>query len=131
MIRFSFSILVLCSLVSPAFTESPSLDAKKVQDAAIRLKKAHVEREWDDCLQKSGSEFKCKRLLEVLWEREKAVLACISVFMADPAIDKERLNSEMTACYDPGSTYGDLIRCWTLLADRVDAAKQGKSLIPH
>jgi hypothetical protein len=39
---------------------SNGIDAKKVQNAAIQLKKAHVEREWEECIQKSGSELKRK-----------------------------------------------------------------------
>ncbi len=125
-----YCIIVLIALGLPGFAQdSPSVDPEKVMGAAIRLKKAAVEREWNDCLLKSGSETRCKKLLEILWEQEKRALSRISHYLNDPTIDKKRLNTEMSSCYNPGGNYSELITCWSLLADRLDAAKEGESLI--
>ncbi len=129
---FCLLIMALLSLDPSLSAESLSsndADIEKVLSVSIRLKKAHVEREWEDCLLKSGSEERCKSLLKILWEQEKTVLSRISQYMTAPTIDKEQLNTEMTSCYNPSSTYTDLIRCWSLLADRLDAAKAGKTLL--
>ncbi len=121
--RFTCRALpIFCLLIMALLTLDPSLsaeslssndaDIEKVLSASISLKKAHVEREWEDCLLKSGSEERCKNLLKILWEQEKNVLSRISQYMTDPAIDKEQLNTEMTSCYNTSSTYSDVIRYW-------------------
>lgn len=101
----------------------------EVIEAAVRLKKAHVERSFEECLAKGAPEDRCRKLLQLIHEREKKVLARLAPAMSDPSVNLDQLNAEMTACYSPNHNYTHLVDCWERLADRLDAARAGSFLL--
>lgn len=115
-------------VLAGAATAQSTKDAK-IMEAAIRLKQAHVERSWEECKAKGASDERCKKLLEIIHEREKKVIARLAPAMSDPAVNLDQLNTEMSACYSPNNNYTQLVDCWERLADRLDAAREGKFLL--
>lgn len=122
------SLVVLVSFLVAAIVFAQSAPPE-VMDAAIQLKKAHVDRSWQDCKLQGATDQSCKEFLQVLHKQELKVLARLAPALSDPAVNVNQLNHELTACYDPSSDYADLIRCWKLLADRLDAARKGQFLL--
>ena len=114
-------------LLSP--TEGWSADLQEVLDAAVRLKKAHVERSWEDCSLRGGTEDQCKKLLSMIHSREMKVWLRFSSAYSDSEVNIDQFVSELTACYSPNNTYTHLVDCWERLADRYDAAKNGSFLL--
>jgi len=110
---------------TPHSAKSP----KSILDAAIERKKAHVGREWENCLIKAPSEAVCKKLLGIIWEREKKVLARLSPALSNPDINLDRLIHEFNSCSSPNNTYTNLVDCWEGLANRLDAAFDGNLLL--
>ena len=119
--------LPLLAIAGAAAAQSPQ--EGEVMEAALRLKRAHVGRSWEACRSRGAPEAHCRKLLEITREREKRVLARIAPALTDPAVNVDQLNAEMAACYNPNNTYEHLVDCWVRLADRLDAARKGKSLL--
>ncbi len=116
-------------LLTIVMAGTANAQGSEVMDAAIRLKQAHVERSFEQCLAKGAPEQRCKQLLQLIHELEKKVLARLAPAMSDPSVNIERLNTEMTACYSPNNNYTHLVDCWGRLADRLDAARRGSFLL--
>ena len=85
-------IRVVCILVI-AMAGTANAQGSEVMDAAIRLKKAHVERSFEQCLAKGAPEECCKQLLQLIHQREKKVLARLALAMSDPSVNIDRLNA--------------------------------------
>ena len=121
------SLLVLFS--PNVIAQSSDEKANQVLEATLRLKKAHVEREWSDCMAKAENEARCKKLLSILWEQEKTVLGKLGKHMNNPVINSDVLGKQSTACYNPSGDYSSLIQCWKRLDERVEQALKGESLL--
>jgi hypothetical protein len=125
-VMYKATALGILVLSNAAFGQSSQSDAMA---AADRLKKAHVERTVEECTLRGGTKERCDKILGLIHKRELAVLGRLSPALADPKVNVNQLNAEMTACYDPSSDYTDLVRCWEMLADRLDAARSGQFLL--
>lgn len=119
-------VLVSCLTASIALAQTASV---ATAEAAVRLKKAHVERTLEECRLRGGSDDRCRKVLQMIHERELKVLARLAPALADPSVNLGQFNTELTACYNPNNDYSDLIECWALLADRLDAARKGQFLL--
>jgi hypothetical protein len=104
-------------------------------NAAMRLKASSVKKEYENCLatqptqrEDAEKEFLCKKILENIHEREKKALLRISKSLVSTSINLKRASVEMSACYG-FSEYGDRVMCWQNLADRLDAALNGETLL--
>lgn len=98
-------------------------------EAAISLKKNHVTRSYESCMALVGDDGKCKKLLQLEHKREQKVFERFQSALAHPEINQDRFFTEFNACYNPNSDYTNLIDCWVLLADRLDAAMTGQTLL--
>ena len=117
-------VLLMISSTASAEEKSSFQDAMK---AAASLKKAAVEKEWEECISAGGLEVRCKQLLSYLHEQEQKVLLKISDQIKTYEIDLDFLNIKMTDChYGP---YSSVISCWKRLAARIDEEAAGKFLI--
>lgn len=114
-----------------AFVALAQTDPVGVHDAAIRLKKAHVDRTLEVCRLRGAVNDDCLQLLGILHKRELNVLARLQSAHSDPKLNVDQFNAEFTSCYSPNSDYSNLIDCWEALADRLDAARKGRFLLKH
>ena len=114
---------------SNVVAQSSDEKANQVLEATLSLKKAHVEREWSNCMDKAENEARCKKLLSILWEQEKTVLGKLGRHMNNPIINPDVLGKQSTACYDPSGDYSSLIKCWERLDDRVEQAIKGETIL--
>ncbi len=87
--------------------------------AAIRLKKAHVVRYYENCISQHRSDAECRVELKALHPREKAALQ--KILRNGQKYNEYEVSKAMAACYDPTHDYKDLIECWERLAAKLVA----------
>lgn len=119
----------LCILLLTFFKPVIAASSDELQAAALRLKEAHVVRSLELCLLYGSSEKRCRQVLQIEHDREIKVFKRLMLGMPDPKIDVDQLNKEVSSCYSPNNTYTHLIDCWQRLADRLDAARKGVTLL--
>lgn len=127
--KILFTFFIIAFFPSNLIAQEPAPSQSALLDAAVRLKKAHVEREWEACMTKIAFENRCRKLISLIHEQEKEVLARIQSGLRNPSVNAKRLSEESTACYNPSSNYSNLVDCWENLANRLDSAIQGEFLI--
>lgn len=101
----------------------------ELAEASVRLKEAHVQREWTGCMSKIDNEVRCKKSLNILWEQEKAVLKRLAEHSENNSINVDVLAKQSAACYDPTGDYTSLIKCWERLEARATQALNGETLL--
>jgi Ni/Co efflux regulator RcnB len=109
-----------------------SLLAQSQQDianAALRLKQDQVARSLQTCQRLGHPEDQCKRLLELIHQRELKVMERLAAAQKDPKINQSEFAREIADCYSPNYDYTQLVECQNQLADRLDAAHKGQFLL--
>lgn len=100
----------------------------EVEDAAIRLKQAHVVRYFESCMDQIQSDVECRAELKALHPREKAALG--NILTNSSSYAEFEVGEASSACYDPDHDYLDLIECWELLATKMAAGEDIKPDAP-
>ncbi|WP_417681266.1 hypothetical protein [Roseibium sp.] len=93
----------------------------EAEDAAIRLKRAHVIRYLEKCIDRGRSDVECRAEISALHPREKAALN--SIMINSGHYDEFEVSKASAACYDPAHDYRDLIECWERLASKMTAGQ--------
>lgn len=110
----------LCLSLFPPIASAQS----DVEEAAIRLKQAHVVRYYENCMDQIRSDTACRAELNALHPREKAALR--KILINSKRYDERELSKASAACYNPAHDYLDLIECWELLATKMASGKNIK-----
>lgn len=125
----NFLIIFSLFFTTTSYAQVDQKNIDKVFAAAQELRKAHIEREWESCMAKVDNEVRCRKLLNILWKQEKAVLVRLTKHMANSSVNDEVLAKQSSACYDPSGDYTSLIKCRERLDVRIEQALNGQTLL--
>ena len=111
---FGSTIQWLKSIVIPIVLLSPMQAAAQGADellgAALRLKEAHVQRSYEQCIAGGKLDPECRSELIQLHPREISVLARLAELSG--GVPEAEFASAFTDCYGPDRNYKQLIECW-------------------
>lgn len=106
--------------------------AARAEASLTEAKAARVQRSFDRCLQSRADDPNrdgvCRHSLQRTHKVEKAAFTRILKGSSSRSVNKQRLQAELTDC-QAFRYYGDFAQCLTHVADRLDAALKGQTLL--